>query len=571
MSNTPFQSHVALLHNFISRRGEIVDRIDQLLNCQKKPLEYQQDATLLSQSFLGCFFLGLPPAQIQLKDQLEYAHWDSGFKPRANPGNDIIDPVALMTRAFHCWNLTRWPGQKGRVRYAHTLFNAYLVRCLALLGMRLWDDGMTDVGQRLSQAQEVLDALWRSSPADQPVLVRNLCWLLPVAMSPTTDDLRGYFDIAAKVAATFPPAALLAAQKAAVQTGGGHLRSQLFHLARRRGVSLNEHDLLMMTRISNALDISLLMEGLATLMQAYEKAVQSGTQAERLALAAAISEGLSPDPELFINRLDLLGPYTMIEHLFITVDAAGQASCTAAGQRHLQLLQDYTALISRLAKPLYEDCQQQRPQPGHYSPYGALYGFSSNLLELAAFKSLQLDADTRFCMEDVFTAGGADKLAWVNSWRRLPHIKPEVVQQFEYPQQFVDEVHARVERELQRHVAAVPQLKPTGKLYLTAGAALPAELSHIADMPPGYVVASDAALVAAGRAEAKDQDDLLYCRLEGEFIVSYATSNGWVGVTKDVLSEIVGEGRDAALTGLPAAAIAVLALMCPQLVVVLDA
>ena len=46
------------VNTFLARRGEIVDRIDQLLNCQKKPLEYQQDATLLMHSFLGCFFLG---------------------------------------------------------------------------------------------------------------------------------------------------------------------------------------------------------------------------------------------------------------------------------------------------------------------------------------------------------------------------------------------------------------------------------------------------------------------------------------------------------------------------------
>ena len=44
-------------------------------------------------------------------------------------------------RAFYLWQQTRWPGRNGRVRYAHTLFNLYVIRCLELLSMRLWDDG----------------------------------------------------------------------------------------------------------------------------------------------------------------------------------------------------------------------------------------------------------------------------------------------------------------------------------------------------------------------------------------------------------------------------------------------
>ena len=31
----------------------------------------------------------------------------------------------MMIRGFHCWQQTRWPGRKGRMHYAHTLFNLY--------------------------------------------------------------------------------------------------------------------------------------------------------------------------------------------------------------------------------------------------------------------------------------------------------------------------------------------------------------------------------------------------------------------------------------------------------------
>ena len=57
------------------------------------------------------------------------------------------------------------------------------------------------------------------------------------------------------------------------------------------------------------------------------------------------------------------------------------------------------------SKPLHDDCPQFRPVDGAYSPYGALYGFSSNLLEHMALKTLQPDADTHFSLEDVFTDG----------------------------------------------------------------------------------------------------------------------------------------------------------------------
>ena len=44
-------------------------------------------------------------------------------------------------------------------------------------------------------------------------------------------------------------------------------------------------------------------------------------------------------------------------------------------------------------------------------------------IEHMALKALQHDAETRFSLEDVFDAWRhAGKLAWVNGWRKLPHI-----------------------------------------------------------------------------------------------------------------------------------------------------
>ena len=42
------------------------------------------------------------------------------------------------------------------------------------------------------------------------------------------------------------------------------------------------------------------------------------------------------------------------------------------------------------------------------------------------------------------------KLAWVSGWRKLPHLTQDVNKQFDYPQQFAEDVFDRIERALRR-------------------------------------------------------------------------------------------------------------------------
>jgi hypothetical protein len=93
------------------------------------------------------------------------------------------------------------------------------------------------------------------------------------------------------------------------------------------------------------------------------------------------------------------------------------------------------------------------------------------------------------------------------------------------------------------------------------------KLAQIPDLPLQYIVSSDPQLVAAHKAEAKDEEDLLHCRMEGEFLVSYKTAGGWLAITKDMLTDALGAGRNTKLA-LPHAASEVLRLMCPNLVVI---
>ena len=165
---------------------------------------------------------------------------------------------------------------------------------------------------------------------------------------------RGILKSLEQIAETFSEEDRIEIHKAGVRMAGGHLRSQLRHVSMQKGVSLNENSLVLSTRKSNALDFALLIQCLVPLLaayeDAYEHAMHSGDGQKRLELAAAICQGISPDPELFLNRLDLLGPYSMIEHLFITTDRDGHVVYTPTGRRHLQLLQEYEARISRLSK-----------------------------------------------------------------------------------------------------------------------------------------------------------------------------------------------------------------------------
>jgi hypothetical protein len=211
------------------------------------------------------------------------------------------------------------------------------------------------------------------------------------------------------------------------------------------------------------------------------------------------------------------------------------------GLRHVQLVRKYDALIGRLATQLAEDCARFRPVAGACSPYGVVYGFSSHLIEHMALKASQPDSITRFSLEDVFDGNDSsgDKLAWVNGWRKLPHLTREVEKQFDYPQQFAEDMFDRIERALRRGVS-----ENTGRLFTRADAP-----QEIPDLPARYI----------GSSDASD-------RREGKYVLSYQTADGWVAMTKDVLTEVLGAGRGVRIAGLPPVALESLQLMCPGLV-----
>ena len=156
----------------------------------------------------------------------------------------------------------------------------------------------------------------------------------------------------------------------------------------------------------------------------------------------------------------------------------------------------------------------------------------------------------------------------MNGWRKLPHIDREVQRLYDYPQQFAEDVYGRIENELERSDSS--DGSRTGRLYIVSGDDPQVDLkeaSAIPELPARYFVSSDKQIVAAHKAEPYDRAQLLAGRREGHFLVSYETPGGWIALKKDLLTEVLGAGRDARIVGLPLDAAQVLRLMCTDLVI----
>jgi hypothetical protein len=145
---------------------------------------------------------------------------------------------------------------------------------------------------------------------------------------------------------------------------------------------------------------------------------------------------------------------------------------------------------------------------------------------------------------------------------------------FDYPQQFAEDVFDRIEHALRRRVSegeanAVVQ---TGRVFVLPGDDLQADskASQIPDLPARYIGSSDVQIVAAHKADSYDEAHLLSDRREGKCVLSYKTTGGWVAITKAMLTEVLGAGRDVKIVGLPPEAVGVLTLMCPNLVILAE-
>ena len=574
-----FVDHVELLEHFLAGRREIVDNIDgRLLNLKGKAIRQHTGRESWAEILNGCFFQ-LPTLSTKarrLSGELETARLADGFEPVAADGYARdLDPVDLILRAHHYWDHSRWPGRNFRLLYAQSLYAVFMMRQLEHLSMRIWDEGNGTAAERLQQLQHLLDLL---NTGVAPPRVRDARWLIQSAQSSLTQHVRPYFTIAERVAESFTDRDRLEIHKAGATLAGGHLRSQLRHRSWQTGWTVDDPQLLAITRLSNSMDMALLVGDLIPLLDAYSTECERQDNRERLALADAILQGLSADPELLLSRLDLLAPSTVLEDLFVDRSDSGHARYTPMGEAHLERVKQYCTLIARTAEPLTHDAVLLDPSQAAYSPHGMVYGFCADIPSNMVLNTLRSSSSTDLSLEDVFISGERleEKLIQAQEWQRLPKGEGER-DPFEHSTEWAGQMFARMLTALNertaRPTARNASSTPDARLYVVPRGVAVGSLGDDA-LPAGIVSAqehcltSDSTSARATGATVLSKNRLASDRAEGRFLASANVDGEWFAVGKAVLTICTSRGHDALIRDVPAGVVEVLRFVCPELVVV---
>jgi hypothetical protein len=422
------------------------------------------------------------------------------------------------------------------------------------------------------------------------VYVRDVRWLVQTAQGPLTKYLDPYFRIATHISESFTEAIRIGLHAAGAKLAGGHLRSQLRYRALEGERPIDDPVNLAIARNSNSMDGALLVRDLVPLLKAYDRACAARESDVRLALADAILQGLSADPELLLTRLDLLGPCTMIEGLFVERGADGVARYTQLGQTHLALLDQYRELIGRLAEFLQEDAAALAPPQDSYSPYGISYGFAADLLSNMALDALVSPQSSSLSLEDMFGSRGTRdnlnaKLARARAWSELPKREGER-DHFYHSADFAAQSFARLMASLDARAMRKTDLNasnhPDARLYVVAESesseGLPDDTRPDGALPESTSTAgiaraeehcytADLNRALSGTMTAVPKNQILIDRNEGRFLASDESGGKWFAVSKVILTLFTSQGRDALISGVPPKVIEVLRLTCPGLIV----
>jgi hypothetical protein len=324
------------------------------------------------------------------------------------------------------------------------------------------------------------------------------------------------------------------------------------------------------------MDAALLMRDLVSLLETYQTACLGEDSDARLRLVDGIIQGLSADPELFVTRLDLLGPCTVIEDLFVEPGSDGIVRATGMGIVHSQLLERYGQLIRATATRLREDAASLDPGRNPYSPLGMAYGFCADLLSNMALTTLLEQTAGGPSLEDIFVTHGEPerRLACARVWERLPTGRG-ARERLEYSADWARLVFQRTIDALElRAQSTAPNAskRPAARLFVvrrgqTAGASG-------SDLPDGIVPAQEHCLTSdvnralSNGTTAFPKSQILTDRNEGRLLASAEIEGKWFAVSKTILTQVTGRGFDALIVDVPAPVIEVLKVTCPGLVVI---
>ena len=552
-----FADHAGRLTRFLSHAPHIIEQIEaRLLNVQGKDLARSPDRRRIEDILDACF------GESRELGRVAAARSDDGFEPvPLEKRSHELDPVELVARAHDHWTRHRWPGRNGRLSYAAALYSACMIRQLEHLSLRLWDDGADRAPAYLHDLQRLLDDLNGTAPSG--VFVRDARWLIQTAQGPLTRDPRPYFRIAAHVSGSFADVDRVEIHKAGAVLAGGHLRSQLLYRAWEAQQGCGDPDVLLVTRNSNSMDVALLVQDLVPLLEAYDSA---SADEGRLDLADAIVQGISADPDLLLVHPDLLTSYTTIEEVFVERDVNDLARYTAFGGRHRSLVARYRALIARVSARLRDDVTSLDPMRFGYSPLGIAYGFCADIFANMAIAALASPSLPALSLEDMFDSRGdlEAKQALACGWQHLPR-KDGELEHFAHSIDWATQVFTRTMDALGAGNRDVPR----GRLFV-----VPESRSGV-QAPAGAVAAQEHCITSnlqhalTTGATAFPKTQILLDRREGRYLASAEAEGRWFCVSKAILTACTSRGRDALITGVPAAVVDGLRLTCDEIVEVL--
>ena len=591
-SNVPtefsFAAHVALLEEFLARRANIMERIEEtLLNVRGKETERIRNRAHFDRLLNDCFFTlpDLGPELAGLKGQLAAMHLADGFEPiQLDKFSIEFDPLDLVIRAYEYWSSHRWPGRSGRLAWAQVIYSVFLIRQLENLSLRVWDEGNAQAGDRLQKLQALLNCLNGPDAAgrSRAVFVRDARWLMQTAQGALTKDLAPYFRIAEHISLSFTDSVRLGIHAAGARLAGGHLRSQILYRALETGRSIDDPDNLAVARNSNSMDTALLLRDLVALLKRYDELCGERDEAAntemRLELADAILQGISSDIELFLTRLDVLAPATTIEHLFVECEESDRLQLASLGRAHIDYLGQYRKLIGRLAGRLKGDALRLAPQPNAYSPYGISYGFAADLLSNLALDKLISPSSSwaGLTFEDVFASRGSLelKLALAKALSTLPKRAGEH-DHFFHSADFAAQILACLLAALEERSTAGSKANASShrdaRIYVSteseetarSGAHVPAGIVPANE----YCFASKVGGISAEGWQSLPITQILTDRNEGRYLASAECDGGWFAISKFILTLFICQGIDVLLFDIPQKLIQILRVTCPGVIV----
>src|SRR5262245_10737230 len=225
------------------------------------------------------------------------------------------------------------------------LLDYYFFHLLALLSLRIWDEGDADVN--LSRLDGLLRELQGSDGSGQR-FTANAETLILIATSHFELHERGYATLLARTRT------LSDAHRAAIALG--HAASMGSHL--RFGFEATYGRDTIVMRDDNVADYPWLCFALATLMREYARlGGASAGEAERDTIVEAILNGLTPDARAFVGE--------------------PPASLSSAEADRLE----FGALFERHREALVADFERHRPSDRAYSPIAFFFNFSHNILK----------------------------------------------------------------------------------------------------------------------------------------------------------------------------------------------